>query len=640
MRRLLLVLIAVLVASAALAQQQPSMLDGKIATLLNLLDDPELQSWLRQRRSETPVPAASITFALEDWEAFTRGRIEQMISAVPRILPETAATSERVWRETAAHDDTRPFLLLVGAVVIGALVEWRSHKRFSDAGSLAQAIPTLLFLAVATTGYFARDWPTSARLVLLAFLVSLAAYRLGAILVDHAFAVRMKIRGPARLMLAMILLAIALSLLGGPLGMDPATSQAISYCFSLALLLVAILVTWWRLDPAPGYRHGLTFYLVILWLLWALDLQGLFWLALYLSLLPGLIEAAGRATASLLPLPAGDPRRVLATRAGRALVIALAIGWLALIWHFNTDAFTRRNPWFSALFTGFLKSIVVLLVIDCLWQLAKNIIDRKLSTAIGVMPGDGAYLARQARLRTLLPLLRNALAVLFLVLAGMLVLAELGVDIAPLIAGAGIFGVAVGFGSQTLVRDVISGVFYMLDDAFRVGEYIQANSYKGTVESFSLRSVRLRHHRGPVFTVPFGQLGAVENMSRDWSIVKFVISVDYDTDLQIVKAVTRAIAEELRSDPEFSPHIIETLKLKGVERFGEYGIDLSFGMTLRPGDLQSMIRRRAYALIHDRFRENAIAFARPTYRLDDKDKERSSERASSALQVEIGQHNP
>ena len=127
------------------------------------------------------------------------------------------------------------------------------------------------------------------------------------------------------------------------------------------------------------------------------------------------------------------------------------------------------------------------------------------------------------------------LAVLLATVAVLMVLSGLGVEIGPLIAGAGIFGVAIGFGSQTLVKDVISGVFYMLDDAFRVGEYIQSGSYKGTVELFSLRSVKLRHHRGPVFTVPFGALGAVQNMSRDWVIDKFMIRVPFDTDVKKVK---------------------------------------------------------------------------------------------------------
>ena len=105
-------------------------------------------------------------------------------------------------------------------------------------------------------------------------------------------------------------------------------------------------------------------------------------------------------------------------------------------------------------------------------------------------------------------------------------------------------GVAVGFGAQTLVKDIISGMFYLLDDAFRVGEYIQSGSYKGTVEAFSLRSVKLRHHRGPLFTVPFGELGAVQNMSRDWVIDKFSVSVTYDTDLDKAKQVIKKVSKE------------------------------------------------------------------------------------------------
>ena len=110
-------------------------------------------------------------------------------------------------------------------------------------------------------------------------------------------------------------------------------------------------------------------------------------------------------------------------------------------------------------------------------------------------------------------------AVLWILMA----LSALGVEIGPLIAGAGVVGVALGFGAQTLVRDIISGMFFLLDDAFRIGEYIQAGNYKGTVEGFSIRSVRLRHHRGPVYTVPFSLLGAVQNQSRDWVIDKIAI---------------------------------------------------------------------------------------------------------------------
>ena len=153
-----------------------------------------------------------------------------------------------------------------------------------------------------------------------------------------------------------------------------------------------------------------------------------------------------------------------------------------------------------------------------------------------------------------------------------------------MIAGAGVVGVAVGFGAQTVVKDVISGVFYLLDDAFRIGEYIQSGSYKGTVESFSLRSVKLRHHRGPLFTVPFGELGAVQNMSRDWVIDKMMIGITYDSNLDTAKKLIKQIGKELAADPEFKPHIIEPLKMQGVEQFGDYAIQIRMKMMTKPGE--------------------------------------------------------
>ncbi len=132
----------------------------------------------------------------------------------------------------------------------------------------------------------------------------------------------------------------------------------------------------------------------------------------------------------------------------------------------------------------------------------------------------------------------------------------------------------------------------MIDDAFRVGEYIQSGSYKGTVESFSIRSVRLRHHRGPAFTVRFGTLGAVQNVSRDWVIDKFTINVAYDSDVAKVKKVVKGAGAALLDDAELAP-LIETVKMKGVEQFGDYGITLGFAMTTKPGH-QTQVRRRSW----------------------------------------------
>jgi moderate conductance mechanosensitive channel len=214
-------------------------------------------------------------------------------------------------------------------------------------------------------------------------------------------------------------------------------------------------------------------------------------------------------------------------------------------------------------------------------------------------------------LRTLLPILRNVVLIVLVTMAVLMALSALGVEIGPLIAGAGVVGVAIGFGAQTLVKDIISGMFFLLDDAFRVGEYVQSGSYKGTVESFSLRSVKLRHHRGPLYTVPFGELGAIENMSRDWVIDKVTVNVTYDTDLNQAKKIIKQVGAELAQDPEFAPQIIETLKMQGVEQFGDFAIQLRMKMMTKPGE-QFVIRRRAYAMIKKAFDANGIKFAFPT----------------------------
>ena len=197
------------------------------------------------------------------------------------------------------------------------------------------------------------------------------------------------------------------------------------------------------------------------------------------------------------------------------------------------------------------------------------------------------------------------------VMAVLMALSSLGVQIAPLIAGAGVVGLAIGFGAQTLVKDIISGMFFLLDDAFRVGEYIESGSIRGTVEHISIRSLRLRHHRGALHTIPFGSLDTITNYSRDWVIDKMTISVPYDTDLDKVKKIIKQIGKELQADPELAPHIIETLKMQGVDQFGEFALKIRLKMMTKPGE-QFVIRRRAYAMIKKAFAENGIEIALPT----------------------------
>ena len=219
------------------------------------------------------------------------------------------------------------------------------------------------------------------------------------------------------------------------------------------------------------------------------------------------------------------------------------------------------------------------------------------------------------RLRTLLPLARVFLVTGLVVTTVMLVLSALGVNIGPLLAGAGIVGLAIGFGAQTLVRDIITGVFLIMDDAFRVGEYIQSGSYKGTVESIGLRSVKLRHHRGPIYVVPFGELRGVQNMVRDWVIHKITVGVTYDSDLEKARKLVKKIGQELAADPEFKDEILQPLKMQGVEAFGDFAIQVRMKMMTRPGEKQFLIRRRANLMIKKAFDEQGIRFAFPTVQI-------------------------
>jgi small-conductance mechanosensitive channel len=295
----------------------------------------------------------------------------------------------------------------------------------------------------------------------------------------------------------------------------------------------------------------------------------------------------------------------------RAVLIIGAAFLLADKWQIDLVELAARDTQFTRLIRGVLSAVVIVLVADFGWHVVRTLIDRKLVDTQGPGQPDNEETRRQARLRTLLPIVRNVILIVLVVMVTLMVLSSLGIEIGPLIAGAGVIGVAIGFGAQTLVKDIISGMFYLLDDSFRTGEYIQSDKFKGTVESFSLRSIKLRHHRGPLYTVPFGELGAIQNMSRDWVIDKLTIGVTYDSDLEKARKLIKQIGKDLAEDPEFAPNIIETLKMQGVEKFGDFAVDLRLKLKTKPGQ-QFVIRRKAYTMIKKAFDANGIKFAYPT----------------------------
>jgi moderate conductance mechanosensitive channel len=187
-------------------------------------------------------------------------------------------------------------------------------------------------------------------------------------------------------------------------------------------------------------------------------------------------------------------------------------------------------------------------------------------------------------------------------------LSRLGIDTGPLIAGAGVFGLAISFGSQSLVRDIISGLFYIWDDGFRVGEYIDTGRLRGTVESLGMRSMKLRHHNGPLHTIPYGQLTAVTNLSRDFATMKFNLRMERGTDIELVRRTAKRIGIEMQENPEVASEVILPLKMQGIAEIADNAVVLRFKFTARPIKptwIQREYLKRMYAV----FAEKDIRFA-------------------------------
>jgi moderate conductance mechanosensitive channel len=419
------------------------------------------------------------------------------------------------------------------------------------------------------------------------------------------------------------------------LGLSLESRQLVAYALGLGLLAIALETVWRRpvavadgADALPHATHRLgrgaqnallTIGIVLLWVLWVLHAMASFWLVLVVITLPLALGVSRRAVQHLLRPPGSPqvgegPPSVIAISLERGIRALLFIGAaVVLAWGWGIDLvhLAAGDDMLTRLAHGVLSAIIILLVADVLWHAMKTAIDRKLAESADLGQPSTDEARRRSRLRTLLPIFRNILFVAVIAVAVLMALSAMGVPITPLVAGAGVLGIAVGFGAQTFARDIIAGMFYLVDDAFRVGEYIQSGNYKGTVEGFSIRSVRLRHQRGAVYTVPFSLLGAVQNQSRDWVIDKLMVGITYDSDIDRARKLIKQIGLELAEDPEFKPLILEPLKMQGVDALGDFAVQLRMKMMTLPGE-NFVIRRKALAMIKAAFDANGIKFAFPT----------------------------
>ncbi len=645
----------------------------QVRELVDLLADPAVRDWLQQQHAAQAAAAAPAgpemtpSGMLADRLAAIRQHLQMLAAALPTLPDEFQRAGIILSLEFEENGVVSVLLLILAFAALGFGAEWLFYWAASGiekwiialplntvgerlravAVRLAYGVGMVAAFAIGSVGAFlVFSWPPLLREIVLGYLFAFLIVRLTLVLGRFLFApggerfriVPMSTEAAwfwvRRLALFVGWLAfgwVTVSLLV-TLGMAQGARQLVAYTLGLGLLAIGLEIAWRRPRTvgAEGQAGGegfvsrasawlLSAYAVLLWLLWFASAMPGFWLAVIIVALPLSIRITSRAINHVLrPAGAADqgaeaPRvYVVATERGaRALLIILFALLLARAWNLDFGALTASDTLVTRLARGALNAVVIALIADFVWHAIKAVIDRTIAVAQSPAQPDSEEGRRRARLRTLLPILRNMLFIVVLVMALLMALAAMGIQIGPLIAGAGVVGVAVGFGAQTLVKDVISGVFYLLDDAFRVGEYIQSGSYKGTVESFSLRSVKLRHHRGPLYTVPFGELGAVQNMSRDWVIDKFMIGVTYDSDLEKARKLIKQVGKELSANPEFAPHILEPLKMQGVEEFGDYAIKIRIKLMTKPNE-QFVIRRKAYAMIKKAFDDNGIKFAFPT----------------------------
>lgn len=658
---------------SAVASEEPP--PARVRELFDLLANPEVQKWLNQRRAaesnpEPPSGAEDATPSgyLSARLGVIRSHVASLVTEFPRLPDELKRANDVLQAELQGRRGIGA-LLVTTFVVLGFGAEWlfrratvKVRRRFDEArletvrdrlrlvgARFAYGMCLLAAFSLGSVGAFiAFEWPPFLREMVLGYLVAFLIVRITIILGQFLLSPRherfrlVPMETAAawfwyrRLVAFIAWFAfgwVTVSLLG-TLGISLEARRLVAYGLGLGLLAIGLEAVWRaplavddgqlsvrgasRVSPTV-WRGVVSSFFVLLWALWVASAMPLFWFAVIVATLLFLRRTLRRSIDHILR-PAGaahvesETSSLLAVGIERGAQAVLVIGaalLLARAWKVDLAALAAQDTAFTRLVRGALSAVIIALLADFAWHMLKTVIDRKLASARDPGPPNTDEARRRARLRTLLPIARTVLLVVLMAIAVMMALSAMGVEIGPLIAGAGVVGVAIGFGAQTLVRDVISGMFYLIDDAFRIGEYIQSGNYKGTVESFSLRSVKLRHHRGPIYTVPFGVLGAVQNMSRDWVIEKLEVGVTYDTDLDLARKLIKQIGRELAQDPEFAPHIIEPLKMQGVEKFGDYAIQLRMKMTTLPGE-QFVIRRRAYAMLKTAFDQHGIKFAFPT----------------------------
>jgi len=289
-------------------------------------------------------------------------------------------------------------------------------------------------------------------------------------------------------------------------------------------------------------------------------------------------------------------------RIGKIIIWLVALGAALNGWGIDTLGMVETNA--GRRIVGSAISIGLLLAGAIVaWEVVSALIEHFLRAT----DRNGTRIERSARMRTLLPLLRNAFLILLVTMVSLITLSELGVNIAPLLAGAGVVGLAIGFGSQTLVKDIITGLFILFEDTVSVGDAVDVGGgHSGTVEAISIRSIRLRDGSGAVHSVPFSAVTTVKNMSKDFSVTLFNITVSNREDPDRIIAVLKETGAEVQAQPQFAADILNPLEVLGVDKLSDTGINILAQFKTRP-TRQWGVTREFNRLLKKKFDELGIS---------------------------------
>jgi len=388
------------------------------------------------------------------------------------------------------------------------------------------------------------------------------------------------------------------------------------------------LLAWLRQRLGKWWYLFALFYVLALWVAWAGGVQNAFAVLLRAVLVLIAAVVAGRLAWSgsalllerVFPDPATAAKRRYPALLARAraynplirFVIRAAIGAGVLLfvlqgWGVDALGWLHANTISRALLSALSSIVLTTGLALCLWE----VINFVLHTRLESLTATGRK--RQAtRLRTLAPILRAALGTVIFLVALVVCLSQIGVNTTGLLAVSSIAGIAVGFGSQKLVQDIITGLFMLMEDAIQVGDVVTLAGMSGTVERLSIRTIRLRGGDGSINIIPFSAVTTVTNQTRDFSNAEFTLTVSYAENIDHVSAVLTDIGRNMRAEPAWSAMIRDDLQIYGLDKFGEQGMVITGVIRTGPGQ-NAAVRREFYRRVQQRFTTDGIIipFGRP-----------------------------